>query len=82
MTEQSEAMPHRSNKNTKRWCRGRVGREHTPDIRFNPHLSENTTKCGVPTWTNSFWCWHQRFCTTCGKVLVQHLPKEECPAYA
>lgn len=29
-----EEQRHRSRKDTKRWCRGKVGREHTPGVQF------------------------------------------------
>lgn len=29
-----ESVPHRSRKNTRRWCRGKVGVEHRPGVRM------------------------------------------------
>lgn len=32
-----ETPPHRSRKNTRRWCRGKPGVEHTPEVRLSKH---------------------------------------------
>ncbi|WIB65446.1 hypothetical protein [Curtobacterium sp. MCBD17_040] len=80
--------PHRR-KNTKRWCKGHVGREHTPIIRINTRWTRVYT-CGLPRpgtfdylfgrdrdWT----CYHEEACSRCGKVLRLSLPKSECPTF-
>lgn len=77
MTEQPEIMPHRSHKDTRRWCKGVPGREHKTDIRRN----RAGFTCGRPSWSvhRDWWCWHERYCTVCEKVLVHHLSEAECP---
>lgn len=67
-----EVMPHKSKKNTRRWCKGKVGREHTPEIR---HTGERNGwakgwVCGPRRWGLKGWsCHHEEICTTCGKLL-------------
>lgn len=47
-------------KNSKRWCRGKVGKEHTPKC----------MKCGdVKRWGFSGLTWRVLVCTTCGREL-------------
>lgn len=54
----SEIAPHRSKKNTRRWCKGHVGREHTPVWRNY----------------KSYGHWRMLVCTTCGKQLDHDFP--------
>ena len=76
--------PSPGKKDTKRWCKGKVGREHTPEITLRHNL-----KCyPMPEWAKglrfyrsklSWWCHHERICTTCGKVLDWSIEPDECP---
>lgn len=52
---------HHSSKDTRRWCRGIVGREHQP-------------KC--VQHVDAFPCpeWRDYTCTVCGKVLARYWP--------
>lgn len=73
-------------KNTKKWCKGKKGREHKPvtelDIKTwgwlfakNPDL-----KCGDRRMRLNpfhFWCYHHVVCSVCGKEL-RYSP-EICP---
>lgn len=52
-----ESGKHRSKKNTRRWCRGVVGREHTPECRDHAYSRPPDSP------------WKILACTTCGKVL-------------
>jgi hypothetical protein len=76
--------PERKRKNTKRWCKGKVGREHKPVKQWS-HLAHYRLARGGPVCTTSSWlssgwsCYHELACSTCGKILVQFLSKEECP---
>jgi hypothetical protein len=81
-------------KDTKHWCKGKVGREHTPAIELPANAWRRT--CG---WTRIFademhWsCVHVELCTACGKHLrpasgwlrnADHrhfLMPEECPQF-
>lgn len=84
--------PVPARKNTKRWCKGKVGREHKPALRVTQWLSRAYT-CGwvVNSWraalrgggSKPFWeCYHEEYCTVCGKI-VQHWlsDKKTCPDY-
>ena len=73
--EERERWPAKR-KNTKLWCKGKVGRKHVPVIEkrmpfgkadepcgwFNPHWPPNLSK---PIWR----CFHITVCATCGKHL-------------
>lgn len=65
-------------KNTRRWCKGRPGREHTPEIAVPDNRLGLRDKCG---WydlriggltTASYYCQHVERCAACGKVLRRH----------
>lgn len=75
-SEPSEA-PHRSHKNTRRWCRGKVGRLHTPVVVVPDNTSGWSRTCRAIT-TRAFlgvdrspiwYCSHRLVCDSCGKVL-------------
>jgi hypothetical protein len=78
-------------KNTKRWCKGVVGREHVPQLRIDHYWSVRFKRCGLRKdlfyWTESYsngeqwFCFHNKTCTVCGKIFVHGLRKEECPDY-
>lgn len=82
----------RPHKDTRHWCKGKVGREHTPAIEMPPNAYRQD--CGWITWNEVPWysCHHVELCTTCGKHLrlsygwlrtePRNLQPEECPAYA
>lgn len=82
-----DVAPHRSRKDRRRWCRGKVGVEHVLDVRLNKYTeSLRYHDPGRPTcfrpewWPTSWWCSHERYCTRCGKILVASLDRE-CPEY-
>jgi hypothetical protein len=74
--------PPSRRKSTKRWCRGKVGREHQPEMILDQRRLGGYwgLRCrpfgydlpGVPNWH----CMHIVVCTECGKIL-DHRP--ECP---
>lgn len=74
-----ETPPHRSRKNTRDWCRGKVGVAHQVDaliVRFS-------SGCRVgyqwrPPYEAQWWCSHWTACSTCGKVR-EKLPSDQCP---
>jgi hypothetical protein len=78
-------------KSTAKWCKGKVGREHTPELVLNHNISR--WSCGWRThrfWRQGQWtqapyrysCWHAYRCTTCGKYTEYALKNvEECPDY-
>lgn len=58
-------------KDTKRWCRGKVGKEHTSVVG-----KRHPNPCGQSRW---FGCWHYEFCSVCGKNLQYFMDAEQCP---
>lgn len=68
----------KSKKDTKRWCRGKEGKEHTLAIEMNPMwMSLGRTCQQAERWFNG--CYHEELCTTCGKVTRWAIPFNECP---
>lgn len=57
--QDDEVPRHRSRKNTRRWCKGVPGREHTPVCKRAKH-----------SWAVRM-NWFQYTCTKCGKVLAE-----------
>lgn len=71
--------PGRAKKDRRRWCRGKVGIEHTTAIRDkNPRWRYNEQICGNPKHLRLFgWiCYEQEYCTECGKILRHTLGKD------
>lgn len=66
-----------STKDRRRWCKGKVGRPHKPQIAIPPNAP--TDLCGWVERINRFttepeyWyrCHHVELCAECGKVLRQ-----------
>ena len=67
-------------KNTRRWCKGKPGVEHTTTVRLDPRrLTRYRSQCGVLSWwPHRWWCYHQLVCEKCGKILRYSIP-EDCP---
>lgn len=84
--EASWNLPHKpkSKKDTRRWCKGKVGREHTPAIeRSHGERYPNGRPCQrIEGYTWALGCHHHEVCTTCGKILRWTIPYEECPDLA
>lgn len=82
---------HRSHKDKRRWCKGKVGRPHEPAIRINRHMAMATGGRGRHPCSWSVWfargihaglhwsCVHERHCTVCGKILEPWVAFEDCP---
>lgn len=75
-------------KKTKRWCRGKVGREHVTEIVMNPATSylfpigTARSRCHESTWMPTRWsCGHIERCVNCGKHVRWTLPRDECPVW-
>lgn len=79
-------------KDTRAWCRGKVGIEHIPVIVVDhsvPHFDRTDLRC---KW-RAYWDWktegavvywrceHCEECINCGKVLRATVASRECPAY-
>lgn len=72
-TDQTPERHGRARKNTKRWCKGKVGREHVTEIRMENWYGRDYV-CGPSRWLNRWLCWEIVTCTVCGKHLGS--PKE------
>ena len=74
-----EAAPHRSRKNTRRWCRGKPGIEHHPELTIRQWGYLRGDPCHYWAVLGEWICYHVQRCTECGKILC-HLG-DECPDY-
>jgi hypothetical protein len=87
---QPETRSHRARKDRKRWCRGKPGVEHTPEVVVAAAgwmRSAYVKKCHRPPWKTTsgrplmVWiCNHQEVCTGCGRILRAGFGKD-CPDY-
>jgi hypothetical protein len=77
-------------KNTRRWCKGKVGREHVPQITGDRRwLSLGSCRPAPDWWPKVKWrknnwdCRHREVCVKCGKVLREgyELAPQECPVW-
>lgn len=80
-----EASPHRARKDTKRWCRGKVGVEHTPNVVLAAagwqRFGGWEKRCGWSSWKPAGWmCRHQEVCSECGRIMREAFGKD-CPNY-
>ncbi len=83
-------------KDTRRWCKGREGREHSLVIQIPPNTYYRRS-CGwrvqpyVNVWSDRdyYECAHVELCAGCGKIFRRHynwlsdteLRDEECPNF-
>lgn len=79
--EYGDPRPARSRskyKNTRKWCRGKEGVEHSPIVEISrPFHSIPNAICGNSPNTNYNMCYHHVACENCGKEL-QFTP-DICP---
>lgn len=76
--------PQRNKKNTKKWCKGKVGVEHITEVIVPENAGSIFTRDRPPchTWETTYrgpvwWCLHYNVCITCGK----HVSRAKvCPA--
>jgi hypothetical protein len=77
-----EPRPQRARKDTRHWCKGKVGREHTPELVVHHAYTSILMRCHDSTWMPTRWmCRHALRCTTCGKYTKTWLSREECPTW-
>lgn len=86
LRERVKSLPGK--KNTREWCRGKVGRHHAVEIRLNPQIvsmnerASRETTCHRWQYGNEryrIWlCYHQIICVNCGKILT-HALGADCP---
>lgn len=58
-------------KDTKRWCRGVVGREH------QAKWQKKEYEMGVAGTRKVIWMWNEKVCQVCGKRLEYDFKKEQ-----
>lgn len=86
LRERVKSLPGR--KNTREWCRGKVGRRHEVEVRLDPQMVSMNDRAGRPTLCHRWqygneryrlWiCYHQIVCVNCGKIL-NHSLGSDCP---
>lgn len=70
-----ERRPRRK-KDTRRWCKGREGREHVSAITKHGYHARSGCQRAVGGDEERWICWHVEACTVCGKILRDTVP---CP---
>jgi hypothetical protein len=66
-------------KDTRTWCKGKVGRPHTPQVVLIPWAVSMGLSCSPGDYAPSGWnCLHRVSCSTCGKIQSQFLGSA-CP---
>jgi hypothetical protein len=78
-------------KNTKRWCRGKVGIYHVPVLIEEDWYLSMGYRCEervlafpwmqIPNTKLRWFCIHQERCVACNKIIRHNLRIEECPSY-
>ena len=92
MTDPEPAKRPPGKKETKRWCKGKVGREHVRGLVFSAWaVARGKERCGWASRWNihirgyrlTWACRHREVCVNCGRVFREpwDLAPEECPAY-
>lgn len=84
MNYEDDPTPHRSRKNTKKWCKGVTGREHVTEIVIPANAGGRQCREGRYSWMEPelFWmCAHVEECVNCGKHVRWLVQPEECPVY-
>lgn len=82
-------VKHHTHKDTKKWCKGKEGREHEPAVE-GQQSSSWVCRPRVEWWTTTKWmykhykdrpwfCTHRVVCQKCRKVLEHSIPWQECP---
>lgn len=72
-------------KNTKKWCRGKVGVEHQSMLVFDVRRAYLSVDCldfkaRVEKWGNDLnWCLHIEECQKCGKITEHTVQAVRCP---
>ena len=77
-------------KNTKDWCKGKVGREHLPVVARNHSYGHLPSCAWVPRFARDesgayvpngyfYRCTHALQCQVCGKYLTYILDADDCP---
>lgn len=79
-----EAKRAPAKKDTKHFCHGKPNKPHTPDIRmqrWTASLSREVVCRPSPYLEGYYSCYHEEYCTGCGKVIQWNLGRERCPTH-
>lgn len=84
-----EVPKHHNKKNRQRWCRGKVGVEHSTELRMSKwhqhRVAVGHQPQGCQWWpwgrNSGYQCFHERVCTECGRIVKHKLYGRECPYY-
>jgi hypothetical protein len=73
-------------KNTRRWCKGKVGVEHVPAIVFRPWYGRTCQAAQgwqLSLFKSEWMCEHREICQNCDKILREpwKLRKQDCPVW-
>jgi hypothetical protein len=79
-------------KSTAKWCKGKAGVEHTPEIVVNHNFTARLRACEwrpvytrrtgiVQVWKWHYSCVHALQCTSCGKYIEWIVAPEQCPDF-
>lgn len=86
MTSDEAFNPRRASpKPTRKWCKGKVGREHVtviviPDNAINRTCrTDERLRWQQERYTWAIGCYHAEICTVCGKQVRPFLKPGECP---
>lgn len=88
-SDEWKVNPKRKHKDTKHWCKGKVGREHVLET-VESKWPYNRNKCGLykdlyewtignPYYENKWDCRHVIKCSVCGKHIKEFLSRADCP---
>jgi hypothetical protein len=88
LPQDDQPVRHRSKKDRRNWCKGRVGISHEPVISDDPRGPYSAT-CGLWTYGvtyrnnvkqhSRYMCFHVIECKNCGRILKYMLTEQECP---
>lgn len=74
----NQPIKPKAKKDTKRWCRGKVGVEHEPIVRKRAGYWHDKPCRGSVVSLDWLACNHEEACVNCGKILKWALGKD-CP---
>lgn len=77
MGDDDRVRPSHKRKDTKRWCKGKVGREHFTAIQRSQIFGIDHP-CHVG-YMGKWVCYHNVVCTVCGKILKEWGYGFDCP---
>ncbi|MGH3966400.1 MAG: hypothetical protein ACRDRY_24670 [Pseudonocardiaceae bacterium] len=81
-----EVPKHHNQRDRKRWCRGKPGVEHRPELRRSKSWDRYKQWHGAgclwwPYGRLGWVCGHEIGCAECGRILTRRLHGSECPDF-